>query len=334
MGHYITGLHDGDGMASSSEGSISGEKGTAALDNNWHFSFKIPWNLMPSHIKNTLEKKERPTARDRREIVRLISAEILTVCKNPQKKHLSEIARKMVLDYPKSFKDVIEDQVVGSGYDSLTKQLQCRVDNHKRMEYPTMSQPSSAGNGKKRRRKDSYGCVNPEPQLSANHEAQKKMKEELHKMFEENEKDENKIGTLMMSTFASQRRDVLNEKDTQTLMEEWPYLFNTIGLKAHFKQLTGVHINEEFQEDMKSKYKRVLGYLKCQRPERESRAAKLLPQIQANPAEDSCGALLLLLAHFKDEQNKMLINVDDTCVATDVNRQHLPTTPCILLCGA
>ncbi|KAI9516451.1 hypothetical protein NQZ68_015952 [Dissostichus eleginoides] len=29
----------------------------------------------------------------------------------------------------------------------------------------------------------------------------------------------------------------------------------------------------------------------------------------------------------------MLINVDDTCVATDVDLQHLPTTPCILLCG-
>lgn len=70
---------------------------------------------MPSHIKNTMEKKERPTARDRREIIRLITAEILAVCKNPAKKHLSEIARKMVLAYPKSFKNVIDDQVVGSG---------------------------------------------------------------------------------------------------------------------------------------------------------------------------------------------------------------------------
>ncbi|XP_034057825.1 uncharacterized protein LOC117536851 [Gymnodraco acuticeps] len=321
-------------MASTSECSISGGKGTAALDYNWHYSFNIPWNLMPSHIKKILEKKEWPTARDRREIIRLISAEIVSFCKNPQKKHLSEVARKMVVDYPKSFKDEIENQVVGCGYDSITKQLQCRVDNYKRLELPTMTHSSSADKGKKRRRKDAYGCVvNPEPQLSANCEAQKNMKGELHKMFEGNEKGEKKIEALMMNTFASQKRDVQNEKDTQTLKEEWPYLFTTTGLKTHFKELTGVHINHEFQEDMKSKYKRVLGYLKSQRPARESRAAKLLPQIQGNPGEDSCGALLLLLAHFKEDQHKMLINVDDTCVATDVDLQHLPTTPCILLCG-
>ncbi|KAI4810927.1 hypothetical protein KUCAC02_013854 [Chaenocephalus aceratus] len=289
---------------------------------------------MPLHIKKILEKKERPTARDRREIIRLISAEIVSFCKNPQKKHLSEVARKMVVDYPKSFKDEIENQVVGSGYDSITKQLQCRVDNYKRLELPTMTHSSSADKGKKRWRKDAYGCVgNPEPQLSANCEAQKKMKGELHKMFEGNEKDEKKIEALMMNTFSSQKRDVQNEKDTQTLNEEWPYLFTTTGLKTHFKELTGVHINHEFQEDMKSKYKRILGYLKSQRPARESRAAKLLPQIQGNPGEDSGGALLLLLAHFKEDQHKMLINVDDTCVATDVDLQHLPTTPCILLCG-
>ncbi|KAF3849393.1 hypothetical protein F7725_015890 [Dissostichus mawsoni] len=75
-------LHDGTEMASTSECSISGGKGTAALDNNCHYSFNIPWNLMPSHIKKTLEKKERPTARDRREIIRLISAEIVSSAKS------------------------------------------------------------------------------------------------------------------------------------------------------------------------------------------------------------------------------------------------------------
>ncbi|KAG7501123.1 hypothetical protein JOB18_040511 [Solea senegalensis] len=42
--------------------------------------------------------------------------------------------RKMVLEYPKSFKDIIEGEVVGSGYDSLAKQLQCSVGNYKRSE--------------------------------------------------------------------------------------------------------------------------------------------------------------------------------------------------------
>ncbi|KAI4799511.1 hypothetical protein KUCAC02_016887, partial [Chaenocephalus aceratus] len=34
----------------------------------------------------------------------------------------------------------------------------------------------------------------------------------------------------------------------------------------------------------------------------------------------------------RKDQHKMLIHVD-TCVATYVDLQHLPTTPCMLLCG-
>lgn len=186
MAYCITGLHDSNEMASNPQRSSVNGMGAPVLDNNWHFNFNIQWNIMPSHIKNTLEKKERPTSRDRRELIRLISAEILAVCKNPGKKHLSEIARKMVLAYPNSLKDVIENQVVGSGYDSITKQLQSRVDNYKRLEPPKMTQPSSDDNRKKRQRKDAYGCVNAYPQLPGNLEEQRKIKEELHKLFDEN----------------------------------------------------------------------------------------------------------------------------------------------------
>jgi hypothetical protein len=37
----------------------------------------------------------------------------------PGKNHLSKVARKMVLTYPKAFQDVIEGEIVG--HDSLTK---------------------------------------------------------------------------------------------------------------------------------------------------------------------------------------------------------------------
>lgn len=38
-----------------------------------------------------------------REIIRIVVAEILNVCKKPGKRHITEIARKMVIRYPKSF---------------------------------------------------------------------------------------------------------------------------------------------------------------------------------------------------------------------------------------
>ena len=113
-----------------------GEYPTSAtkLGNNWHYSFEVPWNMLPAVLKKKLANQERPTARERREVIRIVAAEIIAICNKPSKKHLSEIARQMVPTYPKSFKDEIEDEIIGSGHDSLTKQLQCRVDNYKRNE--------------------------------------------------------------------------------------------------------------------------------------------------------------------------------------------------------
>ncbi|KAF7645123.1 hypothetical protein LDENG_00209580, partial [Lucifuga dentata] len=301
-----------------------------ALDNDWHFNFSIPWNIMPSHIGDTLNNQKRPSARDRREIIRLITAEILAVCKNPIKKHLSEIARKMVLAYPKSFKDIIEGVVVGTGYDSITKQLQCRVDNIKRVQPPTKTPPNSE-NRKNKRRNGTYGCIT-EPQAVVNVESQEKNREELLKMFEENEADKKKIEMLMIATFASQRKDVLNEKDPQILKDKWPYLFHPAGMRAHFRQLTGVHINEEFEEDMDKKLKRVLQYFRYLYWERGSRAAQLLYESQS-ASEGSRVALLMLLLHFKEDGDKMIVQVDDNDTAAGVRREDLPPTPCIVVCG-
>ena len=87
-------------------------------DNNWHFKFQIPWQKIPSEIIRKLETRKRPTKSERLEIIRLIVSEILTKCPTPGKKHISEIARKMTKAYPVAFTDVIEGEVVGSGYNS------------------------------------------------------------------------------------------------------------------------------------------------------------------------------------------------------------------------
>ncbi|XP_036938880.1 uncharacterized protein LOC119010651 isoform X2 [Acanthopagrus latus] len=300
----------------------------STLDPDWHFNFCIPWNSMPSHIKETLEKQERPSARDRREVVRMVTAEILAVCKYPQKKHLREIARKMVLAYPKSFKDVIEGQVVGSGYDSLTRWLQCRVDNCKRAQL--VISPNSSGR-KRRRQKNVNRCVNPDL-LPGKLEVEQQNKEELQRMFEEDEKDENKIKMLMTETFASQRRDVLCGNHTQTLKEEWPFLFHTTGLKTHFRQLTGVHINEEFKETMSRKSRQILQYLK--KRDRGSSTVKLLCDVQsAGTGEELYHAVRMLLLHFKEDESKICVQVEDACMSAEVRRDDLPPNPCIVVCG-
>lgn len=219
--------------------------------------------MLPAVVRKKLDNQEQPTARERREVIRIITAEIIATCKTPAKKHLSEVAPKMVLEYPKSFKDDIEGEVVGSGYDSLTKQLQCRVDNYKRSE--TLGKKRiipgdiSTVPENKKLWKDSYGCIQLESG-PVNVEAQMKKKKDMQKMFMENERNEKQIEQLISDTFISQRNDIMSGKDTRALTEEWPLLFSLVGMKAHFKLLTGVHISVGFEEAMATKLARVLEY--------------------------------------------------------------------------
>lgn len=46
----------------------------------------------------------------------------------------------------------------------------------------------------------------------------------------------------------------------------------------------------------------------------------------------ACAALLMLLAHFNEQEDKMLINVDDTAIVADLDTIKLPWTPCIVVC--
>lgn len=50
-------------------------------DSSWHYNFKVPWNMLPAVLRKKLENQERPTARERREMIRIIAAEILVLCK-------------------------------------------------------------------------------------------------------------------------------------------------------------------------------------------------------------------------------------------------------------
>ena len=79
----------------------------------------------------SLERQKRPSARLRREMVRIIVSEMMKICKNPTKRITTEIAKRMVAKYPKSLEDVIDGDVIGLGFHSLVKQLQSRIENVK-----------------------------------------------------------------------------------------------------------------------------------------------------------------------------------------------------------
>ncbi|XP_046899728.1 uncharacterized protein LOC124483350 isoform X3 [Hypomesus transpacificus] len=294
---------------------------------------------MPTELMRKLKNKEQPKKNERLQMIKLLVSEILTVCPFPGKKHLSEVARKMVVTYPSSFKDVIEGEVVGSGYDSLTKQLVSRVDNPKRGNnyFAQKRQVSSACDGTphKKLRIDSYGCVNwllnTLPPGETN-ESQKFKQEELKKMFFSNSSDSKNIQMKMTTTFFSQRKDITSGEEVTDLEREWPYLFEPCGMRSHFKELTGVYVTEEAIE---SKSERVVLFLKSF--EKRNKTEDILADVEVDKQKhlkaNLPASLLLLLRHFNEDADQMFHKMDEVCLAFEVDCAKLPKTPCIIVCG-
>ncbi|KAK6466265.1 hypothetical protein HHUSO_G36549 [Huso huso] len=197
------------------------DESLSPLEADWFLRFEIPWEKLPTDLLYKLERQERPSPKQRREMIRLIINEVTGVCKRPSKKHLTDIARRIVAEYPKSLQDVIEGHIVGSGYDSLVKQLQSRADNVKRTQFSTPKRQFQHSSGSdteevpaKERAlpQDTYGCINWDPEhlpITETLASQKQQQEEMKTMFRERNWDTQIITKKMMATYYTQRKDII-----------------------------------------------------------------------------------------------------------------------------
>uniref|UniRef100_A0A8C5B6W5 Uncharacterized protein n=1 Tax=Gadus morhua TaxID=8049 RepID=A0A8C5B6W5_GADMO len=219
---------------------------------------------------------------------------------------------------------------------SSTRQL-LDNDNCRRLQASTAQKrlpESCSPDNVKRVCKDAYGCINSEPVLSPGEtKLQKQKQEELVKMFKNKDKDAKKIERLMVETFPSQRRDVLSAlKETEDFLKEWPFLCQEAGMRLNFKELTGVQLDASFEESTATKFRRILRYFQFGKTESSSEARTILSKALAG-GEETSAAVLMLGAHFKEQQDKMFVNVDDTAIGVDMDTTKLPWTPCIVVCG-
>ncbi|XP_033940126.2 uncharacterized protein [Pseudochaenichthys georgianus] len=118
----------------------------------------------------------------------------------------------------------------------------------------------------------------------------------------------------------------------EDLVKEWPFLFQENGIRIHFRELTGVDITLNFDESTETKFKRILRYFQFQQSDPTNTAGAVLSQTLAG-GDETCAAVLMLLTHFREKQEKMLVAVDDTAIASEVDVKNLPSTPCIVVCG-
>lgn len=287
----------------------------------------------------------------RREMIRIVVSEMMKVCSSPSKKASVEVAKKMLAKYPKSLQDVIEGDVVGAGYHSLVKQLQTRIENVKRSSTPMIKKRKKGSDEydteeipaeKRAAVQDTYGCVKWDMKflpVTETTETQQKKKDEMKMLSEQLNPSPDEVRSLMKSTYYSQRKEINKGTDLQTLLEEWPFLFQEIGMGVHFEELTGVPLKETFLSNVEKKGDRLLNFMRTVCADKSKKFLQLVTNLQVlrgrkeGCSEDLKDMLLLLLCYFDEKEQNLFHYVEETCLPKEVHVESLPVTPCIIVCG-
>ncbi|KAL0199024.1 hypothetical protein M9458_007564, partial [Cirrhinus mrigala] len=197
----------------------------------------------------------------------------MKMCESPSKQNSTVIAKKMVAKYPASLQDVIDGDIIGAGYHSLLKQIQNRVENVKRTNVPKIRKRSRTEDSdteeipaeRRAAVQDTYGCVNWNVDfmpLNETKESQLEKQEMMKMKSKATNFDSEEVSTLLKATYYTQRKDINNGASIQQLCENWPFLFQEVGMCTHFKQLTGIDLKEMLLKSLDKKGQRLLNFLK------------------------------------------------------------------------
>ncbi|XP_073763552.1 uncharacterized protein [Danio rerio] len=341
-----TALHSSPASSQSSSTSIS-----QSPDVDWVDTFLIPWDKFPQELMQFLERGKRPSPRMRREMVRIVVNEMMRKCSCPNKRNSTEVAKKMVAKYPESLLDVIEGDVVGPGYHSLVKQLQYRIENVKRFTTPKIrkrrhqtddSDTDEIPPEKRAAIQDTYGCINWHVKflpLGETSESQEEKKEKIKIMSRQTDADAEEVRHLMKLTFYTQRNQVNQGKNIKCLLEDWPWWFNELGMAVHYKELTGIGLNETFTRNLDLKGKRLLNYFSTVGVNKNKKFLQDLTKFKvmrgelSGCSEDVKEMLMLLLSYFNEKEDAMFCHVEDTCLAEEVEMDKVNLTPTLVVCG-
>ncbi|CAM1312336.1 Uncharacterised protein g5950 [Pycnogonum litorale] len=315
--------------------------------NNWQINFQVPWNKFGTEIKRCLQNNKRPHPRARREMVRKLVDEIRTLCLNPTRQQLSHVASEIVKKYPDSFIDKMDaGEVIGSGYTSILNQLKARVENLNRVNNENTLRTVVGGEEQcevscnRKRKADSYGCVNWQPQLSDDNSKENmlQLKNKLKEMYLNGPKncDHVRVDKMMSDSYALQRLHINSQlaASIELLQTEWPFLFHERWLLLHFDNLIGVSLREKLLSTNKAN--KIIDFMKCvcvAKDVRQQMDCILCEFSQYEPTEDLAVVFMLLLRYFQEEHDCIMKLVEPTSSAADVNPAGLPVTPCLLIFG-
>jgi len=144
--------------------------------------------------------------------------------------------------------------------------------------------------------------------------------------------DSKAIENMMRATFCTQRKEIISGTETSVLTKEWPYLFETTGMKTNFKELTGVDMEDK---RIANKCARVISFLKS--GDKTGKMDTIFRELETSGKNDAdvnvTVFLPLLLKYFNEEEEQKFYKVDQTTLPSEVDCAGLPNTQCIIMCG-
>lgn len=273
----------------------------------------------------SLEKKERPPPRLRKEMVRIIIDHFSKPGSEPQrKKTLRFIAHDIVVKYPNSFRDEVDGEQVGSGYDSLLSQLVNRVDNlgrdnhHNSLKRSLVQTLTDSGRPAKKHVTDSYGCVNWQPASLPESETELSQKEKMENMKQAYKSGKHgiNISELMKATYATQRK-MINSNDCvlENIMEDWPYLLEEKYFLEHVKELLGIDMMDKVKQSASKKMKSIINFMKEEAMSKKTltSAVKLVSDAIDKKGDNLpavMGTLLLISTYVGEDFNTVFMNTE------------------------
>lgn len=295
----------------------------------WAEDYEVPWRKFPQRdLMALLQKGLRPRPKARRGMIRIIVDDIARITVKPGKKSLTKVAQKIANKYPNSFQDEIEGNIVGTGYDSILKQLLLRFENvnrksnerslkRKRDDDPVTDEEVT----KRSKVHDSYGCINFLPAdypAGESEETQKEKKNVLKEKYLFSVSED--VEELMKETYTLQRKEVVENYDSmKNLQNEWPFLFEPCGMFKHFEMLTGIKIREKIEQSLVKNSETILKWMQGEQNKniRKIHDQLLESKIILNNKTPEIPAIISsVISHFK-ENEKSVIQVVKVCSEYD-----------------
>ena len=253
-------------------------------------------------------------------MIRVLAVDICKKAQKPARRQLAFVASKIVLQYPESFQDKLDDIIVGTGYNSILKQLEHRFQNinrpHKRCTSSddTESEPQS-----KQRRgaaTSSYGTDAAEyaPTLpdTEDESTQKEKQKELQDMYTHEIWNVELVTDKLNDTYPTVRHSINKGAESiNKLKEEWPFLFEKHGLLHHFTRLVGLDLQGTLEKAMATKVPKLLLFMqfnqsKCKPLRKRLQDVDCAKREKGNNSPEILGFLLVLATYFGEDTSELI----------------------------